>query len=307
MTLVEEVRAACAWVADRAQSVRIAAELIEDYAHSLPVIPTDLGPDPRLAMDVGSREDRAAFALTLDAINFGSGWWPEIRKRPGASGFTTMALGLRERFDEHGPWSPPELATLSAGEVAEALGQKPHHELMELYARSLRYLGRHVNEEHGASFTAVADAAAGSATALAGRLAAWECFADVSIYRGRRVPFLKRAQLACANLEHAGVTRFDDLDRLTLFADNLIPHVLRVDGVLVYEGALLARIDAGELLEHGSAEEIEIRACAVEAVERMARARPDLTPQVLDHLLWNRGRAERYKARPRHRARTTAY
>jgi hypothetical protein len=307
MTLVDDVRAACAWVAERARSVRIETARIEGYAHSLPVIARDLGPDPRLTMDVGSREDRAAFALTLDAINFGSGWWPEIRKRPGASGFTTMAIGLRERFDEHGPWSAPELATLSAAEVAAALGQEPRHELMELYARSLRDLGRHLSEEHGASFTAVADAAAGSAAALVGRLATWDCFADVSIYRGRRVPFLKRAQLACADLEHAAVAKFDDLDRLTLFADNLIPHVLRVDGVLVYDGALLERIDAGELLEHGSVEEVEIRACAVEAVERMARARPELTPRVLDHLLWNRGRAERYKARPRHRARTTAY
>jgi hypothetical protein len=32
-----------------------------------------------------------------------------------------------------------------------------------------------------------------------------------------------------------------------------------------------------------------------------------MTPQQLDHVLWHRGRAARYKARPRHRARSTAY
>jgi len=307
MSLVDDVRSACAWVADRASSVRIAHERIEDYAHSLPVLARDLGPDPELAWLEGPREARAAFALTLNAVNFGSGWWPEIRKRPGASGFTTMALGLREHFAEHGPWRAADLAEMSASEVATTLGQEPEHELMALYAASVRDLGRRVSEDHGESFAAVADAAGGSALALVERLAGWDCFADVSSYRGRSVPFLKRAQLACADLHHAGAASFGDLDRLTLFADNLIPHVLRVDGVLTYNAGLLARIDAGELLVHGSEEEVEIRACGVEAVELMTRARPELTAQAFDHLLWNRGRAERYKTRPRHRARSTAY
>lgn len=73
-------------------------------------------------------------------------------------------------------------------------------------------------------------------------------------------PFYKRAQLACADLAHAEVVRFRDLDRLTLFADNLVPHVLRVDGLLAYDEGLLARIESEELLEHDSAEEVEIRA-----------------------------------------------
>jgi hypothetical protein len=307
MSLVEEVRSTCAWVAERAECVRIEANRIDEYARSLPVPAGDLGPDPRLALLEGPREHRAAFALTLDAINFGSGWWPEIRKRPGASGFTTVALGLRERFDEHGPWRAGELAAISGPDVAAALGQDPDHELMGLFASSLCDLGRRVSEDRGARFSAVADAAGGSAAALVERLAGWRCFADVSNYRGRRIPFLKRAQIACADLHHAGAASFDDLDRLTLFADNLIPHVLRVDGILSYDAGLLARIDAGELIVHGSGEEVEIRACAVEAVEQMTRARPELSAQELDHLLWNRGRAERYKSRPRHRARCTAY
>lgn len=307
-SLVDEVRASCAWVAERARWVTIEDERIEDYARSLPgPDAADLRPDPELAVLAGPREDRAAFALTLDAINFGSGWWPEIRKRSGRSGFSTMALGLRERFDAHGPWRAEELAAVSAADVAHALAQDPSHELMHLYATSLRDLGRRVAHEAGGSFAAVADAAGGSAVELVERLAAWNCFADVSSYRGRRVPFLKRAQIACADLHHASVATFIDLGRLTLFADNLVPHVLRVDGILSYDAGLLGRIDAGELLEHGSEEEVEIRACAVEAVERLARARAELSPQALDHLLWNRGRGDRYKAHPRHRARTTAY
>jgi hypothetical protein len=308
MALVDEIRSACAFVAARARWVRIASdELIGGYAQTLRAPAAPFGPDPEIAVLEGPPEVRAAFALTLDAINFGSGYWPEIRRRPGRSGFTTMALGLRERFDAEGPWSAAQLEAIDSAAVGRALGQDPGHRLMELYAEALRDLGRRVAAEHGGRFAAVAQPADGSAVALLERLAGWACFADVSVYEGRAVPFYKRAQLACADLAHAGVVRFGDLARLTLFADNLIPHVLRVDGVLAYDERLLARIESGELLEHGSAEEVEIRACAVEAVERIARARPELSPHQLDHVLWNRGAEPAYKARPRHRARSTAY
>ena len=86
-----------------------------------------------------------------------------------------------------------------------------------------------------------------------------------------------------------------------------MPHVLRLDGVLEFDERLVGRIDAGFLLEHDSPEEVEIRACALTAVELLVEARPDLNAAVVDNILWNRGGLPRYKARPRHRARTTAY
>lgn len=178
---------------------------------------------------------------------------------------------------------------------------------MELYAGSLRDLGRHVADDHGGSFAAFVDAADGSAAGLVERLAGWQCFSDVSVYDGLRVPFLKRAQIAAADVHRAGLATFGDLNRLTMFADNLVPHVLRLDGVLEFEPALVARIERGELLEHGSPEEVEIRACAVHAVELLTSAEPELAAAEIDQALWLRGRGARYKAVPRHRSRCTAY
>ena len=108
------------------------------------------------------------------------------------------------------------------------------------------------------------------------------------------------------DLALAGVATFAGLDRLTAFADNLVPHVLRVEGVLAYDDELARRIDAGELLEPGGAEEREIRACAVHACELIA-PRIGVPPRVLDTWLWNRGQEPRYKALPRHRCRTVYY
>jgi hypothetical protein len=298
MSLTDEIRAAAARVAAAARSVRIVEEAIEPYARMLPV---EALPAPDLVG--GDPEQRAAFSLQLDAINFGSGWFPTLRKQPGVSGFRTIEGGLRQR----GPWPAEALARVTREEIAAALGQDPRHELMGHFERHLRELGARVRDEHGGSFLALARSGGGSAEVLAARLAGWETWRDVSRYDGAPVPFFKRAQIAAADLALTGLAPAHDLERLTLFADNLVPHVLRIDGVLELDDELVRRIDAGLLLEHGSPEEVEIRACALHAVELLVAAHGATTAATVDNVLWNRGAAPRYKARPRHRTRTTAY
>jgi hypothetical protein len=195
----------------------------------------------------------------------------------------------------------------------------PVDELMALLARSLRDLGRYVLERFDGSLAALVSAADHRAEALASLLLALPSFRDVATYHGRSVPLLKRAQLASADLAAAleghPLGRFDDLDRLTLCADNLVPHVLQVEGVLDYDPALVARIRRGELLTPGCEEEVEIRALAVHAGEQIvdrlrARGGPGGAPVTaagLDSLLWHRGQQPTYKAIPRHRCRTLFY
>jgi hypothetical protein len=305
--LLTELRSACAQIADRARFVRVEPERTAAYLGTLPVDLPNPNPHPDTHLTAGTREELAAFWLTLDAINFGSGWFPTLRKRGGRSGYFTVATAIRNRFVEHGPWPASALAQIDAGEVARVLGQDPDHELIALFARSLHDLGRRTATDHAGRFAAVADDAGSSAAALVDRLAVWDSFADTSRYAGLAVPFLKRAQIAAADLARAGVAAFHDLDRLTIFADNLVPHVLRMDGLLRYDPALLDRIERGELIEHDSPEEIEIRACALHAVELIAAERPGATAADIDYLLWNRGQGPRYKASPRHRSRCTAY
>jgi hypothetical protein len=301
---VDELRRVCAIVAERACSVRLQPDSIAPYAHALPL---DTAPPEQPPTRLPDREQRAAFWFQLDAINFGSGWFPTLSKRDGLSGYGTIAGALRDRADRQGPWSAGQLTELDAATVAAVLGQPADHELMMLYARSLVQLGELVLAEHGGSFAAVADAAGGSAVGLAQRLAAWPCFADSSRYDELEIPFLKRAQIAAADLARAAVTEFGDLAGLTMFADNLVPHVLRLDGILSFDSELVTRIDRGELIDHGSREEVEIRACALHAVELIVAARPGVTAADVDQLLWLRGAAARYKASPRHRSRCTAY
>lgn len=290
MGLCDEVRASCAAIAESARHVAIDLDRVAAI---------EAGPEPELDTErhylEGSAEDVAMFTLTLDTINFGSGWFPTLRKRPGCSGYYTVAWALTDRFRAEGPWSAGELEAIDAGTVADVLGQEHGHELMGLYARALRELGAFLDDRTALDVVA---AAGGSAERLAEQLVAgMPLFDDPGFY--------KRAQIVSGDLALARVAELADIDRLTIFADNLVSHVLRVDGVLRYTPELAAAIDAGELLPPGERER-EIRACAVVACEAIA-ADLGVPPRVLDNWLWNRGQEPRYKAIPRHRTRTTAY
>jgi hypothetical protein len=300
VSLPDEVRASCAWVAARARFVRIEESEIQAYAANL--ADSGASEEPAAAADP---EAAAAFAICMNAINFGSGWWPTIRKRPGHSGYATMTAGVEERFAGDGPWSAAELTAMDAKTIAVVVGQDPEHPLMPQFAAVLRDVGEHLRVEHDSRFLAVPESAA-SIPDLAGILAGWDVLADASDYEGRRIPFFKRAQLAAADLHRAGVANLPGVEQLTAFADNLVPHVLRIDGILQLEPALTARIEAEELLTHNSPEEVELRACAVHVIELLA-ATSNLTPAEIDSALWNRGGGIHYKLLPRPRSRNTAY
>jgi hypothetical protein len=274
--LLEEVRSTCRSIAEAARYVSIDLDAWSEPPQIDAAAAPLGGPD---------------HVLQLDAINFGSGWFPTLRKRPGLSGYRTIAAA----FGDHGPWTNAELRGLDAAAVAGVLGQEAYHPLMRLYAQALRDLGRFLGDRTALDLVGETH---GSAERLAEKLARGMRFFDD---RG----FYKRAQIVPSDLALAGAAEFYDLDRLTMFADNLVPHVLRVDGVLRYDPELAAHIDAGDPLPQGAAER-EIRACALHACEQLAE-RTGVPPRVLDMRLWNRGQAPKCKAVPRHRTRSVYY
>lgn len=294
MTLTDEVRASCKQIATAAERVRIDLDAL-DGVHP--------GPPPALHPEFhyleGQPADVADYLLALGAINFGSGWFPTLRKRSHegreVSGYFTVAWCLADHVRGHGPPTAAWLRQVSTGEIARILEQQADHELMSLYAQALRALGRFLGERRALDVVA---ASGGSAERLAETLAR-----SMAMFDDRG--FYKRAQIVPNDLALAGVADFMDLDGLTIFADNLVPHVLRCEGVLVYDPDLAALIDGGHVLPMGQAER-EIRACALHACELISE-RTGIPPRKLDTWLWTRGQQPEYKARPRHRCRTVFY
>ncbi len=316
--LLDRVREACAEVARRARSVKIDDGALEQLAALLSrERPKPPAVDPT-HLAFSDAPTTLAYVLTMNAINFGSGWFPHLRKDPGKSGYLTLSAALRRHFEKNGPWLPAHLERLTRADCCEVFKQPtdgPAGELMGLYAEALNEFGSYLNRHHQGRFAGPVEEAAGSAEALVAILARMSFYQDVSHYEGIEVPFYKRAQITAADLHEAfggkGHGRFRDLDRLTLFADNLVPHTLRMLKVLSYDMRLVMPIDREELLDHGSEPEIEIRAVSLTAVELLSascrRRGWQADPHRLDHLLWSRGQSPKIKATPRHRTRCTFY
>jgi hypothetical protein len=320
VSLFDEIRSAAREVARRARFVRIDFDALGEFAKSLGPELSAVDCDDPAHMRLSDDRETLAYVLTVDAVNFGSGWFPVLRKLEGRSGYFTIATALRRHFEANGSWSAAALARIRPVDCTRVFLQDPANteteELMALFARSLRDLGQYTLDHSGASFEGLVERADGRAERLVGMLAEMPLYRDVARYEELEVPLYKRAQITAADLavvfEQEGPGRFADIDELTMFPDNLVPHVLRCEGVLDYEAGLAARIDAAELLAPGSPEEVEIRAVGLHAVEciaaqlRQIGADP-VTARDLDRVLWSRGQSPVIKSRNRHRARSVYY
>ena len=315
--VLARIRVACAQVTAQATSVHIDHARLGGYARTLFDVDDQVAEDPGRQRIGDDDESAAAFVITLDAINFGSGYFPYLRKRDGMSGYHTVATALRDRVATNGPISGKWLRTIDAAACNEIFDQPDTElaqELMGLFATALRDLGEFI-ADFDDSFVTFVRSADHSAARLVDQLDRMRFFRDVATYRGFAVPLYKRAQITAFDLAQAfsdrDLGRFDDLHHLTMFADNLVPHVLRVDGVLRFSDDLLERIERVDNIEAGSEPEVEIRAVGLHAVEllqhEVTALGASMTSGEIDSVLWNRGAGARYKAIPRHRSRTVFY
>ncbi|MDP2205276.1 MAG: queuosine salvage family protein [Alphaproteobacteria bacterium] len=319
----DDIRAAAAHVAANARHVRLNQESIVPFTRSL--LHTRRARMTALDMQTlcggTTAEEKTAYALALDAINFGSGYFELARQSGVALEYADLARALRHAFDAKGFSDPARWAEITPQDchalfVIPAGAHPQLDDLMTLFARHLQEAGAKIVSDYGGRALNLLEAADRSAERLAAMVGAWDGFRDVAEYHGSAVPVFKRAQIFAADvwlaLGGAGAADFQDMHRLTIFADNMVPHVLRHGGVLSYDPALAARIDAGQEIPAGSAEEIELRALAIHACEIIrdaAQAAGDraLTAVNLDHILWNRGYEVDLIDLPRHRTCTVWY
>ena len=310
---VPDVRESCLRVAGRASHVRIDGAALSSLAGELAAGRAVIPAWEEDHAGSGDAEEGAGWTLVLSALNF-CFWEDEPRWRvEGADGYMALAAAMRRavrdgvpvhRADHVAAWSVAELAEMLRGDPGGPAGPPLLAERHEVTVELARWLVR----EHGGSALsplAAASSAAGFAVELASRLRG---FRDVAVHRGEPVAFLKRAQIAaydCATaLGDEAPAGLRDRGGLTAFADYKVPQVLRACGVLEYSPSLADTVDARVELAAGSEAEVEIRATAVVAVDRLA-ALSGIEACAVDTLLWWRGQGLREP--PYHRTRTIWY
>lgn len=320
MNIFEEIRQKTQQVAEAAQFITIEYDKLDAYTNSLPIKNIENPPLDADCHYLGQGEATLLYFLTLEAINFGSGYFPHLKTSVEGSGYFTVAKAWKNYFEQSTPITAEKLAQLTVKDCLVIFDQSKENvlivELMEFFAIALNQVGAFLLEHFTGSIKLMFEKAAHSADKLVNLLIQLPCFQDFAMYGDLRVPILKRPQIAVADISLAfknqGLGYFKDLDQLTIFADNMVPHVLRCDGILTYEAALADIVDNQKLVAAGSQMEVEIRACAIHVVE-LLRAKFkergfDFTSVDLDYLLWNKGQAPYYETTyPIHLTRTIFY
>ena len=154
----------------------------------------------------------------------------------------------------------------------------PIHPLMGLFAASLQDLGDRVQREFGGSFSAAGRLGrrlGGDAGPAARRLGI--VCRLLAATRSSSCPSSSGPRSPPPTCNEPAVASFTDFDRLTMFADNLVPHVLRLDGVLRFDPELVARIErrgADRARQSRGGRDPRLRT----ARGRAARRRPRATP-----------------------------
>ena len=299
--LLDEIRSACARVAAQAQHVRIVERRDRALrAHAAAAVAARAGHRGRVAG--GARRVLAARSTRSTSAPAGS---RRCASRPGLSGFRTIEAGLRAR----GPWTAAELPRSRRAEVAAhvragpraradgALRARAARARRPRHGRVLRALPRARAHRRGLGRAAGRDARRAGRRGRTSRPT-----------RASAVPFYKRAQIAAADLHLAGIAPArrprppDAVRRQPRPARPAARRRARVRRAA--RRPHRRRLPARARLARGG------RDPRLRAARGRAAGRGAPRPQRRRSSTTSSGTAAalpRYKARPRHRARTTAY
>ncbi|KAJ2002628.1 hypothetical protein GGI04_003258 [Coemansia thaxteri] len=165
--------------------------------------------------------------------------------------------------------------------------------MLEERIRVLREVGGVLIDRYGGRFGQMLEESGGSAQRLVGTVVEeFSSFRDEHQFEGRTVAMYKRAQILVADIwacfEGKGSGQFEDIDRVTMFADYRVPQALCHFGALEYSPQLRRFLEQSEsavrgvgeqqaecsppapgMLPSGHRWEVEIRGNSIWAVERI--------------------------------------
>ena len=256
--------------------------------------------------------------------------------------FTDFATGRRFEVDyEGGIWSDSEamhaclhrawrdgtpvleggfLVAVTADELDRIFQGTVTMPMLDERASVLNAVGAVLEERYGGRFhrfiRSCAPVVYADGDGLLERLIAeFSRFDDRSAYKEHTIVIHKLAQLALWSLHLTiGPERGFDirgLDRLTAFADYIVPVALRVMGILEYSEDLDRRIVDGEIIERDSNDEIEIRLHTIYSTalltDALNRRRPADRAVIIPHVDYRLWSVYHTTHRPHHLTRTTMY
>lgn len=257
-------------------------------------------------------DSRAAnWIFIIDTLNF-CFWTPGDDtkwKVDGETGYFALCAAIKRALDEGIDITNPRLYSAISEEKLEHIlrGDDPSTKcpLLSERVHCLHEVGKKLLEKYDGKFENCVLTCKNSAMLLLDLIVSeFPCFRDEAEFAGQRVGIYKRAQILVGDLwacyRGEGLGRFDDVQKITMFADYRVPQVLVHYGAMEYTAELLHILNTGMLMKNGCEQEVEIRGASIYVVEqlkeRVLKELEEKHPQIpttkvnsilLDHFLWD--------------------
>jgi hypothetical protein len=232
-------------------------------------------------------EEKIGFLLVRDSVNFCFWPFPKWRSYGKETGSTGLNYALTKAMDKY-PLTNPEFLSNMDFDVFNDIFQGTNEIPMGIQRiLALREVGDAFKNK---SYTSMLKDCDYDAMKLLNYIPRkMPGFHDKTKYKGKVIPFYKRAQLCISGIKNAGV-ELKNCDKLTAFADYRIPQGLYDAGVLKYSHELYTKIYFGQMILPGSEMETEIRANMIWAIElikqELSQKIPGVTSTAVDDYCW---------------------
>lgn len=250
--------------------------------------------------------ESAMWCFLADALNFC--FWPVAGKEKWQvqtvggqwrGGYFGLIESLKKGIDKNRSWLDPDfLRLVKLEDVVQLLDGRGEIQLLEERRTAISELGRGLRNKDFA-MKMVEDASLDVIKFVDSIITTFPSFKDESVFLGRKIGFYKRAQILAMDLNlvlsQHGVIPFNNIEKLTAFADYKLPQLFIDEEIFVYSNELDRKIVAGDFIEKDSREEIEIRGSTIFVVELLKEALSklgvNLSSPALDNILWTEAKA----------------
>ncbi|XP_063828367.1 queuosine 5'-phosphate N-glycosylase/hydrolase [Ostrinia nubilalis] len=299
------------YIANNSKHVKIHEEGIEKLCGEMlqSMISNKLEiPDTGASIQYLSKEDPRSvdWIFVADALNFCFWSYSGAEKWTvdGHSGYYALEAALSRALKEgHNVTNPEYYSKITADDLRHIFRSDNDAEI-PLFGERLSVLhevGSILIDKYNGTFTTCLKLASKSAEKLLEIVVNdFPCFRDEAEFKNKKVSLYKRAQILVADIWNffggSGWGEFEDIDKITMFADYRVPQVLVYFGAMSYSDELMEKLKKDILLPSGSEEEVEIRGCSIHTVELIKRRLKEKTKgqsnvqvpnsSLIDYYLW---------------------
>lgn len=262
------------------------------------------------------------YLIILDSLNFC--FWSERKKRwqidygrKKYNGYFALSLNLKKFFEENPKKANLNyFAIISFKEFILILQGGKNLLFLKKRWQIVRVVSQKIFKKYGSSEKFVSSAKHKFSILISKIYKELPYFVDIGRYGGKKIYFLKRAQILCSDIWGAfggkGIGHFEDLDYLTAFADYKVPQILHQLGILEYSPSLEKKIKNKIIIPAGSKQEVEIRSATIWAVEYLTKELnllgKNFCPFQVDWILWNKSQSlNKLRIPPYHLTKTIYY